>query len=75
MRSALVPVVQFFFHRILGVVGRHFDGQLFPQLLLIGIRLFAMTTLFSFITLPVEIDAKAVGTGMVEKSRNYQCVR
>ena len=29
----------------------------FPQLLLIGICLFAMTTLFSFITLPVEIDA------------------
>ena len=31
--------------------------QTFPQLLLIGICLFAMTTLFSFITLPVEIDA------------------
>ena len=29
----------------------------FPQLLLGGIILFAMTTLFSFITLPVEIDA------------------
>ena len=29
----------------------------FPQLLFIGICLFAMTTLFSFITLPVEIDA------------------
>ena len=29
----------------------------FPQLLLIGICLFAMTTLFSLITLPVEIDA------------------
>ena len=29
----------------------------FPQLLLAGIVLFAATTLFSFITLPVEIDA------------------
>jgi Zn-dependent membrane protease YugP len=29
----------------------------FPALLLIGIILFALTTLFSFITLPVEIDA------------------
>jgi Zn-dependent membrane protease YugP len=29
----------------------------FPQLLLAGIILFAVTTLFSFITLPVEINA------------------
>jgi Predicted Zn-dependent protease len=29
----------------------------FPALLLAGIILFALTTLFSFITLPVEIDA------------------
>ena len=31
--------------------------QKFPTLLLAGIILFAVTTLFSFITLPVEIDA------------------
>ena len=31
--------------------------QKFPTLLLAGIILFAITTLFSFITLPVEIDA------------------
>jgi hypothetical protein len=31
--------------------------QVFPQLLLIGICLFATTTLFSFITLPVEVNA------------------
>lgn len=31
--------------------------QRFPSLLLAGIILFAVTTLFSFITLPVEIDA------------------
>jgi Zn-dependent membrane protease YugP len=29
----------------------------FPQLLLVSIILFAVTTLFSFITLPVEINA------------------
>jgi hypothetical protein len=29
----------------------------FPALLLVGIVLFALTTIFSFITLPVEIDA------------------
>jgi len=31
--------------------------QSFPQLMLTGIILFALTTLFSFITLPVEINA------------------
>jgi len=31
--------------------------EVFPQLLLLGIILFALTTLFSFITLPVEINA------------------
>jgi Zn-dependent membrane protease YugP len=31
--------------------------QSFPQILLGGILLFASTTLFSFVTLPVEIDA------------------
>ena len=38
-------------------VAAHECGHTFPQLMLIGICLFAMTTLFSFITLPVEIDA------------------
>ena len=31
--------------------------NIFPQLLLIGILLFSLTTLISFITLPVEINA------------------
>ena len=34
-----------------------FTINTFPQLMLIGIGLFAMTTLFSFITLPVEVNA------------------
>ena len=58
MRSALVPVVQISSSIVSWVL---LAGILmvntFPQLLLIGICLFAMTTLFSFITLPVEIDA------------------
>jgi Zn-dependent membrane protease YugP len=31
--------------------------NVFPQLLLAGIGLFAFTTIFSFVTLPVEINA------------------
>ncbi|RGN48173.1 MULTISPECIES: zinc metallopeptidase [unclassified Bacteroides] len=58
MRSALVPVVQFSSSIMTWVL---LAGILmvntFPQLLLAGIVLFAMTTLFSFITLPVEINA------------------
>ncbi len=58
MRSALVPIVSFASQWVQWVL---LAGVLlvnaFPQLLLIGIVLFAITTLFSFITLPVEIDA------------------
>ena len=58
MRSALVPVVQFSSSIVQWVLlGGILLLNSFPQLLLIGICLFAMTTLFSFITLPVEIDA------------------
>ena len=58
MRSALVPVVSATSHWISWIL---LAGilliQTFPQILLIGIILFACTSLFSFITLPVEIDA------------------
>lgn len=58
MRSALVPVVSFASNWIQWVL---LAGILlvntFPGLLLAGIVLFALTTLFSFITLPVEINA------------------
>lgn len=58
MRSALVPVVQFSSSIMSWVLlAGILMVNIFPQLLLIGICLFAMTTLFSFITLPVEIDA------------------
>ncbi|MDA3944555.1 MAG: zinc metallopeptidase [Bacteroidetes bacterium] len=58
MRSALVPIVSFSSKWVQWVLlaGILFL-QSFPQLLLVGIVLFALTTLFSLITLPVEIDA------------------
>ena len=58
MRSKLVPVVTFASQWVsLLILGGILLLNSFPQLLLGGIILFAMTTLFSFITLPVEIDA------------------
>lgn len=58
MRSALVPFVSFASKSLtwvllIGII----TVQTFPQILLCGIILFASTTLFSFVTLPVEIDA------------------
>lgn len=58
MRSALVPVVSFSSNIVQWVILAGIALiEVFPTLLLIGIALFALTTLFSFITLPVEIDA------------------
>jgi hypothetical protein len=58
MRSALVPIVSFSSRWMTWIllIGM-FTINTFPQLMLIGIGLFAMTTLFSFVTLPVEVDA------------------
>lgn len=58
LRSKLVPIVTLSSQwmtwiLLIGIL----TLQVFPQLLLIGIILFATTTLFSFVTLPVEIDA------------------
>ena len=60
MRSALVPVVSFSSNIVSWVLlaGVLFINM-FPSLIWIGIGLFALTTLFSFITLPVEINASA----------------
>ncbi|MGL5226940.1 MAG: zinc metallopeptidase [Bacteroidales bacterium] len=58
MRSALVPIVSFSSSIVQWVLlGGILLLHSFPYLLLFGIILFAMTTLFSFITLPVEINA------------------
>ncbi|MBQ4183320.1 MAG: zinc metallopeptidase [Bacteroidales bacterium] len=67
MRSALVPVVSFANNIVSWVL---LAGVLlveaFPQLLWAGIILFALTTLFSFVTLPVEINASARAVGWLE---------
>ncbi|MBQ5643405.1 MAG: zinc metallopeptidase [Bacteroidaceae bacterium] len=58
MRSNMVPVVSFASSWMQWVllVGI-FTIEVFPEIMLGGIILFAMTTLFAFITLPVEINA------------------
>ena len=58
MRSALVPVVSIT-SRIVPFVllGGMLLINVFPQMMWLGIILFGFSTLFSFVTLPVEIDA------------------
>ena len=60
LRTALVPVVTFSNSIVSWVLlaGVIFIN-VFPSLLWIGIGLFALTTLFSFVTLPVEINARS----------------
>ncbi len=58
MRSALVPIVSSTSKWVMWVIlAGILMLQTFPQLLWIGIAMFALTTLFSFITLPVEKNA------------------
>jgi uncharacterized protein len=57
-RSSLVPAVSFASKWVQWILlAGILMVRTFPALLLAGIILFALTTLFSFITLPVEIDA------------------
>lgn len=69
LRSALVPAVSFASQWVTWII---LAGilliRVFPQLLLIGIGLFAVTTLFSFITLPVEIDASRRALAWLDRS-------
>ena len=69
MRSALVPVVNIASNIVqwvllAGVLLMH----VFPGLLWIGIALFATTTLFSFVTLPVEINASSRAIGWLTQT-------
>ena len=58
MRSALVPVVSFASNIVQWILlAGVLMINIFPGLIWIGIILFASSTLFSFITLPVEINA------------------
>ena len=81
LRSALVPVVTFANNTVQWVL---LAGiiliNVFPTLLWIGIALFAATTFFSFVTLPVEINAsqRAVrwleGAGIVDATTRPMAV-
>lgn len=69
LRTALVPVVTFANNTVqwvllLGIVMLN----VFPALLWAGIALFAMTTLFSVVTLPVELNASARATQWLENA-------
>jgi len=69
MRSALVPVVSFSSNWVQWILlAGVLMMQTFPYLLLFGIILFGLTTLFSFITLPVEIDASKRALVWLENS-------
>ncbi|MCR4824993.1 MAG: zinc metallopeptidase [Bacteroidales bacterium] len=81
LRSALVPVVTFANNTVQWVLlaGVIFI-DIFPSLLWLGIALFALTTFFSIVTLPVEINAsqRAVrwldGAGIVDASTKPMAV-
>ena len=69
MRSAMVPVVSFAsswmqWVLLIGIL----TIESFPQIMLGGIILFAMTTLFAFITLPVEINASVRASAWLQRA-------
>lgn len=72
LRSRLVPLVQISGNIsqwiILAGIGLGFGGGN-PTVLLIGIILFAVTTLFTLITLPVEFDASSRALAWLDNAR------
>jgi Zn-dependent membrane protease YugP len=70
MRSKLVPIVSVTSSVVQWIL---LAGVLmietFPSLLLIGIIIFAATTLFAFVTLPVEYDASKRALAWLENKR------
>ncbi|MBR2493683.1 MAG: zinc metallopeptidase [Paludibacteraceae bacterium] len=81
MRSALVPVVSFASNYVqwvilLGII----LIETTPILLEVGVGLFALTTLFSIVTLPVEINASTravqwlTGTGLVQGEKRTMAI-
>ena len=70
MRSKLVPIVSVTSSVVQWIL---LAGVLmietFPSLLLIGIVIFAATTLFAFVTLPVEYDASKRALAWLENKR------
>ncbi len=76
-RSKMVPMVSFSSKWVTWLLlGGMLLINIFPALLLAGIVLFALTTLFSFITLPVEINASQralawLSTAGITSSQNH----
>ena len=69
LRSALVPVVNFANNTVQWVILLGVAMiQITPALLYLGILLFAMTVLFSFVTLPVEINASRRAVAWLESA-------
>ncbi len=73
MRSRLVPIVQFGANwsqwiLLAGIVLLGFSSVLGEAVLILGIVLFALTTLFSIITLPVEYNASARAVAWLENT-------
>jgi Zn-dependent membrane protease YugP len=69
MRSALVPIVSFASKWVTWILlGGILLIERFPQLLLAGIILYALITLFAFITLPVEINASVRAVAWLEQA-------
>ncbi|HEY9257851.1 zinc metallopeptidase [Chitinophaga sp.] len=70
LRSKLVPMVQFSSNIVSWVLlAGIFLVNSFPQLLLGGIILFGITTLFALVTLPVEFDASRRALAWLDNSR------
>ncbi len=69
LRSKLVPVVSFAstwmqWILLIGIL----TISVFPQILTVGVALFACTTIFAFVTLPVEINASVRAVKWLEAS-------
>lgn len=69
MRTALVPMVNFASRWVTWVLlGGILLINTFPQLLAVGVGLYALTTLFSFVTLPVEVNASTRAVAWLEQA-------
>lgn len=76
LRSVLVPVVQFssMWAQVVLLVGVMMVES-FPALFWVGIAMFAMIVLFSFITLPVEYNASNRALAWLERSNSLTPVQ
>jgi hypothetical protein len=81
MRSSLVPIVSLSSQWVQWILlAGILTINIFPQLLLVGIILFALTTIFSFITLPVEFDASNralawLGSSGMVRGKQYEMAK